>query len=148
MATVSDCAELQDDFWQSPEIDELFSQVLLPDDVVGMPELADSLLPTHSAIESAVYYAGPQLEDSGPARTPRSRFGRPVTESQITAMQKASVPFNTKKNTNWGVNVWKDWSKYREQTCSAPEEHPPHILTCQVSELNNLALSVRPRSSP
>ena len=137
MANVSDCAELQDEFWESPEIDELFSQVLLPDDVVGMPELADSLLPTHSAIESAVYYAGPQLEDSGPARTPRSRFGRPVTESQITATQKASVPFNTKKNTNWGVNVWKDWSKYREQTCSAPEEHPPHILTCQVSELNN-----------
>ena len=60
-----------------------------------------------------------------------------MTESQITAAQKDSVPVNTKKSTNWAVNVWRDWSEYRKQTCSAPNEHPPHILTCQVSELNN-----------
>ena len=126
----------------SSEIDELFSQVLLPGDVVGMPELDDSLPPTHSAMESAVYYAGPQLEVSGPAGSLESRFGHPVTESQITAVQKASVPFNTRKSTNWAVNVWKDWLKYWKQTSSAPEEHPPHILTCQ------LALSVHARSSP
>ena len=131
MAKVNDCTELQDEFWESPEIDELFSQVVLPDDVVGMPELDDSLP------SSPVHYPVPQLEDSGPASSPISRFGRPVTESQITAAQKASVPSNTKKSTNWAVNVWKEWSKYREQTCSTPEEHPPHILTCQVNELNN-----------
>ena len=60
-----------------------------------------------------------------------SRFGRPVTESQITAAQKDS------KSTNWAVNVWRDWSEYRKQTWSAPDGHPPHILTCQVSEPNN-----------
>ena len=60
-----------------------------------------------------------------------------MTESQISAAQNASIPINIKKSTNWAVIVWRDWSKYRKQTCSAPDEHPPHILTCQVSELNN-----------
>ena len=64
-----------------------------------MPELHD-FLPS-----SAVYYAGPPLEDNRPASSPRSRFGCPVTKLQITAAQKASVPFNTKQSTNWPVNV-------------------------------------------
>ena len=34
--------------------------------IVGMPKLNDSLPPTHSAMESAIYYAGAQLEGSGP----------------------------------------------------------------------------------
>ena len=93
----SECAQLHNEFWESPEIDEQFSQVILPDNVVGMPELDESLPPTHSGVESAVYYAGPQLEDSRFASSGKSRFGRPVTESQITAAQKASVPFNTKR---------------------------------------------------
>ena len=105
MATVGDCAELEDEFWESPEIDKLFSQVLLPDDVVGMQELDDPLPRAHSVMKSTVYYASPQLEDSGPANSPKSHFGCPVTELQIAVAQKASVPFNTKKSTNWAVNV-------------------------------------------
>ena len=59
-----------------------------------------------------------------------------MTDSQIVAAKKASVLANTRKSTNWGLNVWKDWVEYRKQTCSAPDERPLVILTCEVSELN------------
>ena len=39
------------------------------------------------------------------------RFRAPVTEDEIKAAQKASVPANTRKSTNWAVSVWSEWSK-------------------------------------
>ena len=86
MANVSDCGELHDELWELSDIDELFAQVPLPDDVINVPEVDDALTATHSVVESAkVCHAGARTEDSAPAGSPESRFGRPVTESQITA---------------------------------------------------------------
>ena len=80
-----------------------------------MPELDDTLSATHSAVESAkVCYASPQLEDSAPAGSLESCFGRPVTESQVTAAQRDTVPVNTKESTNWAVNVWRGWVQVPE----------------------------------
>ena len=71
-----------------------------------MPELDDALLATCSVVESAkVCYVSPRLEDSTPASSLESCFGRPLIESQITAAQKDSVPINTKQSTNGVVNV-------------------------------------------
>ena len=136
MADASDCGELQNEPWELSDTDELFAQVLLPDDIIDGREQDDALVATDSVGESAkVCYPAPRLESSAAAGCPESRFGPPVTDSEIIAAQKASVPANTKKSTNWAVNVWKDWAEYRKQTCSAPDECPPHILICQVSEL-------------
>ena len=99
MANVSSSGELHDELWKLSDIDEVFAQVPLPYDVlIDLPELDDVLLATHFAVESANWcYAGPRLEDSAPAGNPKCSFGRPATESQITAGQKDSVPINTKK---------------------------------------------------
>ena len=106
MANISDYGELHDELWESSDLDELFAQVPLPD----VPELDVALPAIHSAVESAkVCYADP---DSAPARGPECRFRRAVTESEISAVQNASVPVNTKKSTNWEVNVWRNWSEY------------------------------------
>ena len=96
MACVSHCGEQHDKLWKRSDIGELFAQVPLPYDVlINVPELDSS---TQSAIESAkVRYAGPRLEDSAPAGSLESHFGRPATKSQITTAQKDSVPVNTKK---------------------------------------------------
>ena len=66
--------------------------------------LDDALPAPHSAVESAAtaFHAGPRLEDTWHTCrymyictcSRESRFGRPATESQITAMQKYSVLVN------------------------------------------------------
>jgi len=55
-----------------PEVDQLFSQIPLLQDLEEAPEEASTPVPT-------------------------ARFGPLVTASQITAVQKAGVPENTKK---------------------------------------------------
>ena len=37
MANVNDCGELHDELWELSDIDELFAQVPLPDDVESLP---------------------------------------------------------------------------------------------------------------
>ena len=60
MANVSDCGELHDEMWRLSDIDKLFARVTLPDNEISVSELADTVLATHSAVESAkVCYAGP-----------------------------------------------------------------------------------------
>ena len=62
--------------WRLSDINKLFARVPLPNDVITVPELDDTLLTTHSAVESAkVCYAGPRLEDSAAAGSPGSRKG-------------------------------------------------------------------------
>ena len=53
------------------------------------------------------------------------RFGPTVTESDISNLQKAAVPANTKKNTNWAMNVWTEWASYRKA------QIPAYLLTMQ-----------------
>lgn len=33
----------------------------------------------------------------------------------MKSVQKSSVPENTKKQTNWAVNIWKEWSDNRRK---------------------------------
>ena len=63
-----------------------------------------------------------------------SRFGPLVTESQVTALQKAAVPMNTKKNTNWACKVWSEWAANRKLEC--PTAWPPHLMIIKPCELN------------
>ena len=46
MANVSDCGSLHDELWELLDIDELFAQVRLPDNVIDMPEVDDALQAT------------------------------------------------------------------------------------------------------
>ena len=62
MANVSDCGELHDEMWRLSDIhvDKLFAWVPLPNDVISVPELDDTLPASYSAVESAkVCYASP-----------------------------------------------------------------------------------------
>ena len=101
------------------EIDELFSQIPLPQ------ELEDAALERPKRARSV----------TKPFTTEDDRFGPLVTQSQITAVQNSGVPVNTKKNTSWAVNVWTEWADYRRKRC--PTECPPHLLTIQACELND-----------
>lgn len=38
-----------------------------------------------------------------------------TNESDIKQLREASIPKNTRKNTNWGVNVWDAWGRWRNE---------------------------------
>ena len=107
-----------------PEVDQLFSQVPLPDDF-------DNLEPAASGTST----------DNG-------RFGPLVTDSEVSNLQEAAVPTNTKKNTTWAMNVWKEWATYRKQLNSA--NCPLYMLTMSPAELDKwlsrFVLEVRRRN--
>ena len=78
------------DIQDTPGVDELLSQVPLPMEIET--ECSD------------VRMNSPEHHD--PVRpVTKTCFGSVVTEQQILKAQAAVVPLNTKKNTNWAVNV-------------------------------------------
>ena len=44
------------------------------------------------------------------ATSSSSRFAPLKTDSDVEQAKAVTVPQNTRKNTDWAVNVWKDWS--------------------------------------
>ena len=39
-----------------------------------------------------------------------SRFRQPTMDEEISALREEAIPLNTKKNTAWAVNVWREWA--------------------------------------
>ena len=102
-----------------PGVDELLSQVALPTEI----ETERSDVRMNS------------LEHRDPVQpATKTRFGPVVSEEQILKAQAAVVPLNTKKNTNWVVNVWNEWADYRKK--QRPNDYPPYILTMEIGELD------------
>ena len=125
-----------DDDDELPEVDELFSQVPLPSDFdVGPPQDPS---PSSSLLDST-----PDIRERADAQA--SRFGPLVSASDIVSRQKASVPANTRKNSNWAMNVWRDWAEYRSK--QNPSDAPSYILTMGVNDvdkwLSRFVLEVR-----
>ena len=42
-----------------------------------------------------------------------SHFAALKTDSEVEQAKASSIPENTRKNTSWAVNVWKEWSAHR-----------------------------------
>ena len=51
-------------------------------------------------------YAMPEVEPN--------HFAKPVSDEQVKAVQESAIPGNTKKSTNWALNVWNEWSVSRK----------------------------------
>ena len=106
-------------------LDELLSQVPNPDDItISEPDSTSQHVLSEQYGEST----------SAATQVVEGRFGKLVDDADIEATQDVAVPANTKKNTSWSVNVWKDWSAHRRAV--APSDWPPHLLICTPWELN------------
>ena len=92
------------------DLPELFSQVPLLSDIdLGLPQDPSLNSPVQGSHEIC-------KESDAQAETHRpSRFGPLLSESDISGRQKASVAVNTRKNSNWVLNVWRDWAEYRKK---------------------------------
>ncbi|MCG8625945.1 MAG: hypothetical protein MJE68_28605 [Proteobacteria bacterium] len=67
--------------------------------------------------------------------TPTARFGGLKTDADLEEAKKKAVPKNTNKNTNWAVNIWKQWSSHRP-VCTSCNDWPTHLFNTQPTELN------------
>ena len=74
--------------YHDEDLDELFSQIPLLPPLPGMLECPQG----------------------------SKRFAPPVSDEEVKVAQASAVPANTKKSTNWAVNVWKDWRESRSKT--------------------------------
>ena len=112
-----------------PEVDKLFSQVPLPEDFELQPA-ATSIVSGEPSWTSETH----QALTTANAQPSGQRFGPIMAECGISKQQEAAIPANTKKNTNWAMNVWKEWVNYCKQ--HSPDDYPPYLLTKQTAELN------------
>ena len=90
---------------------------------------------------STSIHAHEPLLDFSPVQTPStsssSRFAPLKTDSEVEQAKASAVPLNTRKNTNWAVNIWKDWSQHRCQATSSITEWPVHLFIAQPQELDH-----------
>ena len=111
-------------------VEELLSQVPLPDEIdLNLPEAEQdtSLFPEISTV-------GEEACGESSLASPAPRFGPIVSQSEISRRHEVSVPLNTRKNSNWALNVWNDWVDYRKK--ADPTDPPPYLLTMGVTELD------------
>ena len=66
-----------------------------------------------------------------------SRFAQLKTDNDVEQAMVSSVPKNTKKSTDWAVNIWRDWSTHRRSVSPSFTDWPVHLFIAQPQELNH-----------
>ena len=72
------------------------------------------------------------------SEVPNNRFGKPITDSELSTVIEKRIPANTKKSTGWGLNVLRDWFECRgveESIESMPESVINDLLARFVQEV-------------
>ncbi len=57
------------------------------------------------------------------------RFAKPKTDMEVMQAQESAEPNTTARNTKWAVNLWKEWSEFRESSNVESPGRPPHLLS-------------------
>ena len=68
-----------------------------------------------------------------------SRFGNPITNTKLQEAIQGRVPTNTRRSTNWGMGVWKDWCSERKVT-QAVETMVPKLMCSLLAKFVQEAL--------
>ena len=76
----------------------------------------DALLQASELFEAEVG-AESKAEQSvaGGAHTTRT-FAAPKTDEEVAEARSKGVPYKTQKDTAWGISIWEQWRKHRQQT--------------------------------
>ena len=97
-----------------------------------------------------------RLPDKGPSLTPVKEFKRgylnncdttssmrytsPKSSEDLVKAREASVPKMNREDTQWCLNVWKNWSDHRNSII--PATKVLHVEELSTAELDTLALSL------
>ena len=132
-ASVSQCDALELEF------DLIASQVppeqLDPGADLEFFETAEQLDPGTDLrfLETAEQLLAERPQTSGDVAN--SHLVQPKTDEEMSTLRQQAIPANTKKNTSWALNVWKDWTASRRKVCH-PLDCPPHLFLCTPSQLD------------
>ena len=78
----------------------------------------------------------PLLEPSNQPHLYPANNSRFKTDSDVEEAKKKAVPKNTDKNTSWAVNIWKQWSAHRRETCTSYSDWPTHLMIAHPTDMN------------
>ena len=118
------------------EIDRILSQSSfdIPLDDIDIENFLSSALVSDDPIP----LAQPSTPHPLPVQTSSaSRFAQLKTDNDVEQAIASSIPKNTKKSTDWAVNIWKEWSAHRRSVCSSYTDWPVHLFIAQPQELNH-----------
>ena len=92
-------------------------------------DIVDEIL---SQLNEQEMYEPLHVDNSGSASSTStaqtSRFRAPTTDEQVLEAQKSSVPKTTSRSTAWALNLWKEWTKSRENSGADYPDRPLHLL--------------------
>ena len=74
---------------------------------------ADSILAQLSQLHADT--SGERDKERPLPAPPKKRFSELATNQQIQDLQKSCVPKTTSRSTLWTLNLWKEWSKNRQE---------------------------------
>ncbi len=64
------------------------------------------------------------------------RFANPTSDEDLKKAKENSKAINIVKATTWAFNIWKQWSSYRRQVCSATECPPANLQQSTKQEMD------------
>jgi hypothetical protein len=107
-----------------------------------LPDNFDSVFSCFDPVPGSITSVGPSQYPEPIAQltistSSSSRFAPLKSDAEVEQAKASAVPSNTRKNTSWSVNIWKEWSQHRRQTCSSITEWPVHLFIAQPQELNH-----------
>ena len=107
--------------------DEAPNESLRPNNLSGTSACIPPIVPAEPCPSHAKYPV---------SFTSSSRFSL-ATDSQVNDAKLSSVSKNTAKNTAWSVNIWKEWSKHRQQSHPGNyNEWPVHLYVANDQQLD------------
>ena len=91
-------------------------------------------IPSFPAPPSEPHFTTPAPQTASASSS--SRFAALKTDGKVEQAKASSIPANTKKNTGWAINVWREWSAHRRQVTSSITEWLVHLFIARPQELN------------
>ena len=85
-------------------------------------------------VDAAAATAPPPQEPLEQQPASPTRFALPVSDKAIEYAKHAAIPKKTKKQTEWCVKIWRDWSSQRSSAGTSGEQ-VPNIVEMESAQL-------------
>ena len=103
--------------------------------------------PICSALPTSASSTLPVLHTPTSTTVNPARFAHPKSDEEVAIAQAAGVPQKTQKDTQYCVNTFKEWRKYRQEQCNSIIPPLQEMTKSQLSHfLTRFILEVRKKN--
>lgn len=89
--------------------------------------------PICSALPTSASSTLPVLHTPTSTTVNPARFAHPKSDEEVAIARAAGVPQKTQKDTQYCVNTFKEWRKYRQEQCNTIIPPPREMTKSQLS---------------